>query len=285
MARLFLALFLVLAGAAPLRAAEIKLVTWNLSWLTPRPPGDPRLPRDVAARAPADLALLRAYAARLEANVIAVQEVDGPEGAALVFDPARWTAFFPDERDVQRAGILVRRGLRAEQNPDLAALDLVPDARFSLRRGVDVTVHAGGSRLRVLSVHLKAGCRQEPLNGGGDCDALSRQNAALAGWIAQRREEGAAWAIAGDFNRRFRGERDEFGGRLAAAAPFARVTAGASNPCWGGRPFIDHVLLGGAARGWMREGSLRVLVYAERGGDWRDRLSDHCPVSVRLDLP
>jgi hypothetical protein len=48
---------------------------------------------------------------------------------------------------------------------------------------------------------------------------------------------------------------------------------------------VDHIIAGGAARGWMQADSLRVLVYREQGRDWRERLSDHCPVSVRFRLP
>ena len=53
----------------------------------------------------------------------------------------------------------------------------------------------------------------------------------------------------------------------------------------GGETFIDHILLGGAARDWLVADSLRVLTYRETGGEWKQRLSDHCPVSVRLRLP
>ncbi|MCR0981724.1 endonuclease/exonuclease/phosphatase family protein [Roseomonas populi] len=277
------ALLLLMLLAAPAGAAELKLATWNLEWLTARPAGDPALPRDLVRRDPADLARLRAYAARLEADVLAIQEVDGAEAAALVLDPARWQFFFPDERDVQRAGIAVRRGLPARQNPDLAGLDLNPDARFSLRRGTDVTVGEGASSLRVLSLHLQSGCR-EPDDRGRECENIARQAAVLAAWIAERQAAGQAFAVAGDFNRRF--DRDAtILPALEHAAPLTRATAGRSNPCWGGRPFIDHILLGGPARGWMAQGSLRVMVYAERGPEWRGRLSDHCPVSIRLDIP
>jgi len=280
MLRAFLALFLL---SVPAAAAELKLATWNLAWLTSRPAGDPEVPPDVARRAPEDLARLRAYADRLAADVVALQEVDGPEAAALVLDPARWRFFFPGERDVQRAGIAVRRGLPAVQNEDLTALDLRPGARFSLRRGVDVTVGEGAWRLRVLSLHLNAGCR-EPDDRGRQCESIAQQAEILAGWVEARRAAGEAFALAGDFNRRF--DRDPtILPALERAAPLTRATAGRSNPCWGGRPFIDHILLGGPARGWMAEGSLRVLVYAERGPEWRARLSDHCPVSVVLNTP
>jgi hypothetical protein len=35
----------------------------------------------------------------------------------------------------------------------------------------------------------------------------------------------------------------------------------------------------------MRVETLRVLVYRETGEEWRARLSDHCPVSVRFAVP
>jgi endonuclease/exonuclease/phosphatase family metal-dependent hydrolase len=280
MIRLLLALLLL---AMPASAAELKLATWNVAWLTTRPAADRDLPRDLRTRSSDDLERLRGYASRLAADVIAMQEVDGPEAAALILDPAQWRFFFPDEQDVQRSGIAVRRSLPARQNPDLAALDLRAGARFSLRRGVDVTVGEGRSALRLLSLHLNAGCR-EPDDRGRECESITRQAEIIAGWIAARREAGEAFAIAGDFNRRF--DRDPaILPALERAAPLTRATAGRSNPCWGGRPFIDHILLGGRARDWMVPDSLRVLVYAERQPEWRNRLSDHCPVSVMLDIP
>jgi endonuclease/exonuclease/phosphatase family metal-dependent hydrolase len=280
MIRLLLALLLL---AMPASAAELKLATWNVAWLTTRPAADRDLPRDLRTRSSDDIERLRGYASRLAADVIAMQEVDGPEAAALILDPAQWRFFFPDEQDVQRSGIAVRRSLPARQNPDLAALDLRAGARFSLRRGVDVTVGEGRSALRLLSLHLNAGCR-EPDDRGRECESITRQAEIIAGWIAARREAGEAFAIAGDFNRRF--DRDPaILPALERAAPLTRATAGRSNPCWGGRPFIDHILLGGRARNWMVPDSLRVLVYAERQPEWRNRLSDHCPVSVVLDIP
>jgi endonuclease/exonuclease/phosphatase family metal-dependent hydrolase len=294
------AILLILLGlpVAPAGAAELKLATWNIAWLTDR---DAELPRDRTQRRPADLDLLAGYARRLEADILALQEVDGPEAAARVLDPRAYAFFFPAEDDLQRSGFAVRRGLRVTQHPDLEALDLNPRARFSLRRGTDITVEQGGARLRLLSIHLKSGCASGPLGRPEhDCERLARQSEVLARWVAARRAEGVAFALLGDFNRTMGNPSDDLWRRLAAEAPLLRATEGVSNPCWagprGGRGFIDHILLGGPARDWAVPDSLRVMVYAEgrgvegrgadyRSGNWRDRLSDHCPVSLRLRLP
>lgn len=271
----------------PAQAGELKLATWNIAWLTSR---DHLLPRDRTQRRPADLELLAGYARRLDADILALQEVDGPEAAALVIDPRRYAFYFPAEDDLQRSGFAIRHGLRVTQNRDLAALDLNPQARFSLRRGTDITVESGTARLRLLSLHLKSGC-SSGTNGrdGNDCEQQARQGEILAQWIAARRAEGIPFALLGDFNRTMTNPNDALWRSLTATTPLLRATEGVANPCWatarGGRSFIDHILLGGPARDWLVPESLRVLVYAERGQDDRDRLSDHCPISLRLSLP
>ena len=282
MIRLFVLLFLLVA--APGFAAELKIATWNLEWLTLRPAGDPVLPANVNPKTAADRALLRRYALALDADVVGFQEVDGPEAAAQVFPPDRYAIYMThDERVTQRVGFAVRRGLQVHQNADLVALDVQPEATFPLRSGADITLVVAGNRLRLLNVHLKSGCHEAPLSRGRTCSTLRRQVAPLQGWITQRREEGVPFILMGDLNRRMDG-RDELLAALNQAAPLARATEGKGTPCWGGNSFIDHILAGGAARAWMRPETMRVLVYQE-GEAFKERLSDHCPVSVRLSLP
>jgi hypothetical protein len=139
-------------------------------------------------------------------------------------------------------------------------------------------------------VHLDAGCREDRFGPTAprDCDNLARQGRIIAEWAEARAREGVGFAILGDFNRRIV-PGDDFGSILEDAAPMVRATEGLSSPCWanarGGRPFISHLWLGGPARDWLVPRSLSVLVYAERGNRFRQTLSDHCPVSVRLNLP
>lgn len=284
----FMGFLLVLLLALPAGAGELKLATWNLDWLTLRPAGDPALPADVHARAPEDFAALRAAADRLAADVVALQEVDGPDPAARLFPPDRYALHFTGDDVIQRVGFAVRRGLRFEANPDLAAL-VPPGER--LRSGADITLITPGGRLRLLAVHLKAGCREDPIASRRRpaCPLLRFQLAALQGWIAQRAAEGVPFVILGDFNR-WMEPPDTFWPALQQAAPMLRATAGFSSPCWGGGRFIDHLLAGGAARAWLEPASLHVLVYRDADPaltryEDRDRLSDHCPVSALFRLP
>jgi endonuclease/exonuclease/phosphatase family metal-dependent hydrolase len=276
-ASLFIAIVLLATCAS---AAELKLATWNLEWLTAR---DHDLPQDAHPKRPEDIDLLQHYAIELNADVIAIQEVDGAAIAARVFPPDRYSIHMSRDRVVQRVGIVVRRGIHYDVNPDLTSLDV--DPTHALRSGVDITLDLQPP-LRVLAVHLKTGCFDYRLTGrmGRNCTELSEQLPPLQDWIRARQAEGIAFAVVGDFNRHMDGH-DQFWAALSGSAPLIRATEGHASPCWGGESFIDHIILGGAARDWLEPDTLRVMTYRETGEEWKERLSDHCPLSVRLRLP
>ncbi len=274
-----------LAWSFAAQASPVKVTTWNLNWLTTRTRAEAHLPSDVHPRHAEDFARLAGYAHKLNADIVAFQEVDGPQAAAAVFDPALYTLLTIDEPVTQRVGIAVRRDLPIIRNPDVTALDVEATAHFPLRDGLDVTVTLPGNhKLRILVVHLKTGCQTDALatSTRQQCALLARQIPPLAAWVAARRQEGAAFLVMGDFNRVFDAP-EEVGTALAREAPLVRVTAGYANPCWDGAPFIDHIFAGGPAAAWLVPGSLRVQTYQETDPAQQSRLSDHCPVSVRLN--
>src|SRR5690242_15083143 len=74
--RCAIVLFLAFLAFAPAAAGELKFVTWNLNWLTARQTG---LPQDVTPRTTGDFDRLRSYARQLNADVVAIEEVDNAD--------------------------------------------------------------------------------------------------------------------------------------------------------------------------------------------------------------
>jgi endonuclease/exonuclease/phosphatase family metal-dependent hydrolase len=298
----------------------IKLATWNLEWLMTTATfdrlartcrrdyaggGGREIPCDLVAppersmrRTPADFARLREYARRLDADVVALQEVDGPAAASLVFPDHAFC--FTRRGHVQNVGFAVRPGIPF-RCADYAALALDGDG---LRWGADLTLYPGGARqMRLLSVHLKSGCPRQILTNRRDhCQRLAEQVPVLERWIDARAIESVPFALLGDFNRRLARERfsaRDRHGRLIAMWPelddgdppeadLTNVTSGQPyRPCALGErynDFIDHIVLSRSLAARAVPGSFQQLTF-DREDSRKGRLSDHCPVAVTLRWP
>lgn len=309
---------LELPGVTPWRGEkQLRLATWNVEYLmTPETHanlrgncaeqggmvgGDDRtLPCAITRReprTPEDFASLRNYAARLRADIIALQEVDGPEAAALVFPGYDYC--FSTRGHTQKNGFAIRRGLPYRCEPEYEPLSVENAAR----RGVVATFFPGTvNEFRLMSVHLKSGCPAGPLTAPGrNCELLSRQVAPLEAWIEEQARAGRRFGLLGDFNRRFSLEkgpaRDEQGRQLnvfaeiddgePAESKLTDVTHRAKfTPCTRDSPYreyIDTILLGrDLAKAIQKKSFVRVTFNdAEAQQRW---LSDHCPVGIGLRL-
>ncbi len=299
-----------LAGSAA--ADRVSIGTWNMEWMmTPatfdalasrcagggrRVGGSERaIPCYLvpASRWSADdLARLRGFAATLAVDVIALQETDGVEAASQVF-PDR-VFCFTKRRHVQNVGFAIRRGIPYRCNADYRALGLPGN---DVRWGADLTLYPGTRReIRLLSVHLKSACNRDPLTYVRPaCGILQQQVPILEAWIDRRAKNDDAFAVIGDFNRRFDRERDDARdahGRIAAMWPEiddgepagadltnAGAEHGKINCGHGASMPIDHLVLGRRLARRMVAGSYRVWDYPA-GKRW----PDHCVISVELDL-
>jgi endonuclease/exonuclease/phosphatase family metal-dependent hydrolase len=298
-------------GQAPAHAAPstLTLATWNLEWLmTPathvalRPtctredqPYVPArsIPCDVArepTRGAADFSRLRQYVAQLDADVIALQEVDGPEAARQVFTDHDFC--FTARRSVQNNGFAIRRGrgIRFVCGPDYAALAA---GRGHLRAGAQLTLFPGTPQeLHLLGVHLKSGCARQRLDGSLEaCELLSRQIAPLRAWVHMQATAGRRFMLLGDFNRRLAVEQGKARGGMwpelnrdaAAGASLTAITAGQPYiKCSLSEPhgaYIDHIIAGEAAAARWVPTSFRRVSFEQRDVS-RLKLSDHCPIAV-----
>jgi endonuclease/exonuclease/phosphatase family metal-dependent hydrolase len=305
----------ILAMAAGASSAErLTLATWNTEWLmTPetfdalaascldparRAAGNERaIPCDLVSRgrwSDDDLERLRAFAATLDADVVALQEIDGVPAARRIFADRAFC--FTRRRHVQNVGFAIRKGIPFRCNRDVRALGLPED---DVRWGADVTLHPGTEReLRLLAVHLKSSCNRDPLTSSRpDCGVLQRQVPVLEDWIDRRARDGSDFGVVGDFNRRFDRERtaarDESGAIVALWPEIDDgdpegadlVDPGADRgplACGNGRPArmpVDYLILGRRLADRLVPGSYRVHAYPA-GGRW----PDHCVISIELDL-
>jgi len=310
---------LELPGGGPWQGKEsrVRIASWNVEYLmTPATHlalrancaeqggmvgGDDRtLPCAITKREPRtanDYVSLRHYATQLRADIVALQEVDGPEAAAQVFPGYDYC--FSARGHTQKNGFAIRRGLPHRCEPEYEPLSV----SNAVRRGVVVTFFPGTTNeFRLMSVHLKSGCPAGPLTAPGrNCDLLTKQVAPLEAWIEGEANAGRRFGVLGDFNRRFSIEkgpaRDAEGRQLnvyaelddgePAASKLTNITAREKfTPCTTDseyREYIDTVLLGrDLAKSVLKKSFVRVVFNdADAKSHW---LSDHCPVGIELRL-
>jgi endonuclease/exonuclease/phosphatase family metal-dependent hydrolase len=268
------------AGFAPQHdpSRTLRLSSWNLEFLDE--PGKGEKPRTGA-----DYAALRRYAARLDADVVAVQEVASEAALAEVFPPEVFGYHLAERGGVQRSGFVYRRGLSIQELPDVDGLAL-----RDLRAGAQLAVSVAGHTVRLLSVHLKAHCMTEALTTPtADCDKLRAQLPALEAWMEERAAEGVPFAVMGDFNRMLGAPDDEVYRELDDGEPSAlqlkRGSTRTQSRCRGGRVgnVIDHMLLGGSAGKAALDPGVVEVSYTPSDMSSGVQLSDHCPITLALN--
>ncbi|ALO35175.1 hypothetical protein CMT41_10925 [Colwellia sp. MT41] len=293
-----LALLFTLFFSVSTQAEEIKIASWNIAWLGSH---------EYNQRSEADYQQLAHYAKQLDADVIALQEVESEYWARKVFGDG-YDYYFSTKDWVQRVGIAVKksRGFTVKAK-EYKALDI-----GKVRHGMDVTLTKNGKTLHLLAVHLKSGCFAAPLDNNSidampnssekeirrkeACDKLSRQIKPLEQWIDLHAAQDSAYIVLGDFNRRFsqdialqysekKGLWQALNGDGQAALWTPTTTV--NSDCWGGyyKDYIDHILFNPKAKKLYVDASFEQLVFKGKYSKELSRnLSDHCPISVKLQL-
>lgn len=301
--RLSLLLLVVLAlGGAfvwPARADRevIRLATWNLEWLVApgtahqgrlrcRSGRQSALPCDVVqdlSRDSADFARLASYARQLDADVVAFQEVEDEATARRVFPG--YLICMADGPGLQHVGFAVRPHLTHHCGPAVDSLAMGGRSRKAMSMQMTLS---SGAPMMLLAVHLKSGCSRDPIDSdSAACRLLAQQAALLGEWVAAREADSMAFVVMGDFNRVTPEDADDPFWSQVMTAPSQLLAAGLPfTNCLIGHPysaFIDHMLFSQRLQHRLLPATARHMPFRSADG-LRYRLSDHCPVSISLNL-
>ena len=269
--------------------SHLRIATWNLEHLNDT---------DGAGCVPREQADYDAIADRIREiapDVVAFQEVENAAAALRVFPASHWHVEVSTRAEPagpsrqcwslpgqylehQATGFAIRRQIAYQRNPDLYSLG---DLAATLRWGTDITVTFGGRQLRLLSVHLKSGCwsaeQDSDPSRTNTCATLSDQILDLREWADDREEEGIAFGILGDFNRRFAVSDDRAWNELSPeSSPLELLTADLEFQCDERfEEFIDHIVL---------DADATALLVPQSTREWprHDEHPDHCAVSADL---
>ncbi|MED5371506.1 MAG: endonuclease/exonuclease/phosphatase family protein [Myxococcota bacterium] len=250
----------------PTGQAELTLLSWNVEWLDVA--GQGMVPRSAA-----ELQEMAQVIRSAQPDVVVLQEVASEEAARALLPKGDWQLAVEDRSDDQRVVVAVRQGLAFERRADLRPLAV---GNPGLRHGVDVQVQTAAGPVRVLGVHLKAGCQWDPFDSSQECGTLERQAAVLETWTDARATEGVPMVVVGDFNRQMHAQ-DPFYLAVSDGEPAGlHLSLGPTKDaqCEPKRRHpIDHLLVSGARVGESRQIPLQ-----------QPPLSDHCPIVATLEL-
>jgi len=288
-------------------ADQIRIAAWNMNNLhyevgVPLREGAP-------ARSEEDYAILRKYVERLGADVIALQEVNGPKAAAMVFPESDYTLHFSGRyvedvegsRDSDRIyeGFAVRRGLfDGITKRDVPELSVQHTDGRPVRWGTELLLERNRGRLVLMSVHLKSGCAEWSLENtdNPNCITLAKQRAPLNAWLDDHTAKKVPFVILGDFNRAFDkfGQQDHLWAAMDDGTPpdlkLWRWPFRQDSDCWKGTENwhqypIDFFVFDEQATIMVDQTSFVRLNYDAQDQDMEKKLpSDHCPIRITLQF-
>ena len=274
---------------APADAVPLRIAIWNLEHLNDTDDAG-CVPREEA-----DYDAIADAVREIAPDVVAFQEVENMAAALRVFPATHWhveVSMRPEPAEAPRecwslpgkylhqqaTGFAIRKEIVYQRHDDLESLgDPAPHNRW----GTDITVALGDRHLRLISVHLKSGCwsaeQDSDESRAETCATLRDQFFELRSWADRREDEGTAFGILGDFNRRLAISGDWAWSVLSPeSSPLDLLTADIETECDPRyEEFIDHIVLNPAAA---------ALLVPESTREW-PRLGDHpdhCAVSADL---
>ncbi len=278
-------------------ADDLRFVAWNIEHLAENN-GE-----GCVARTEQDYAKLRNFAATMDADVVALQEVESVKAVARVFPESDWEIVLSDRPSSgsyecrgsgrpstqQRVAYAIRKGIEFEKIDSFKELAL---NNPGLRYGLVIRLTGTPEPVDVLNVHMKSGCfvNDYSTSDRSACETFEKQVPILDEWVEKKVEEKTAFVILGDFNHRINTPGNRFwqdlkdmeGNQINIRSSMEGVRG-----CHPRYPDpIDHILVGPETFKFYSEGSEDVFYFGMTPETMTedDMLSDHCPISLDLNF-
>lgn len=277
-----------------LQANELKVVSWNMEWLTVNP--DNKIYE--GKRTPDDFVALTSYFNKLNADVIGLQELDSIAAFKRI-SSAQYNIVLSDRSKPQFStnqytSINQYTGFAIHQSvpfSDPQDVDFYRQAGHKLRFASYVILYPDSDTpIHLLSVHLKAGCMTKFNSNKTECQKLLTQGKNLNQWVIEREQQNQQYVIMGDFNHNLSYSGDwlweVFTGELRTPPKLATKTTeplckvrkrNNAKYLHQFRSLIDHIIV---SSGLYASDAVQT-VYNERDA-LTYHLSDHCPVYTQL---
>ena len=280
-----------------LSAQEVRVASWNIEHLAEHNKVG------CVPRSTLDYEKLRKFSELLNADVIALQEVENTAAVERVFPKSEWNIVLSDrpnsttyrcrgndqESTQQRVAVVLRKGIKYQNKGSFEELGLKMEG---LRYGVVVEIFGDRDTINLLALHLKSGCFVDDYSTSKlrACEVLETQIETLDDWIENSIRENKKFIVLGDFNSRLTVENSMFWNKLVNMDNMPIGIQNGMQNLTGCHPrypdLIDHIILGPETSKLQIQNSQMVHFYSSTGRHMaeEDMLSDHCPVSLVLRL-
>ena len=278
--------------------SELTVVTWNIEHLA-----EDNL-AGCKPRTAVNYEQLKRYALSLNADIVALQEVESIQAVSRIFPTNKWQIVLSDrphseayvcrgsERTStqQKVAFAVKNSLEVTNVEHLKALS---ESRDGLRQGLKLTIHDGKKKVHLLNVHLKSGCFVEDYlkSDKEACIVLAKQIKYLDTFLESTQLEQENWLILGDFNHHLNKPNNRFRQDLLHSPGLYNKNAKQSDnltnltdgmiSCHPKYSIpIDHILVSKAMRSNMTSKSVKFNYFDNMEID--AMLSDHCALSAHF---
>jgi endonuclease/exonuclease/phosphatase family metal-dependent hydrolase len=285
-------------------AKSLRVVTWNTEHLAAHNG------KGCKARDTESYTQMRQYAQSLDADVIALQEVDSLAAVERIFPDSQWQIIMSSRTDSpsytcrenkqastqQKVAFVVRKPILIKQVNHLSEL---AKAKVGAREAIHLQIEQAGKPLNLLNVHMKSGCFVEnyEVSNKSNCAIYAKQAEYLKSYLAQQNLARENWFILGDFNHHLTATDNHFRVELLAASDYKNkkdysdgspliaannlfIATDGVVGCHPKYPLpIDHIVISASMRRALVPSSVKFHNY-----NTDHMLSDHCALSAQFNF-